>query len=186
MPINCPFSAIMEAMSENSLAAQIVPIAPALVDAYRKIRLEALRTDPSAFGSTYDRELRLTPDDWNARTLSLDGINRLGLLALQAGEPCGLVACFRDEKDGSLGHIISMWIAPAARRHGLASALLESVRTWAQAHAIVTLQLQVTNINSAAIELYRRAGFTETGRTEPYPNDPNLFEIEMTRPTRQA
>jgi ribosomal protein S18 acetylase RimI-like enzyme len=39
----------------------------------------------------------------------------------------------------------------------------------------------VTSINDDAIEFYRQNGFTQTGRTEPYPNDPDIVEYEMTR-----
>ena len=36
--------------------------------------------------------------------------------------------------------------------------------------------------NQGAIELYLRCGFRMTGHTEPYPNDPGLFEYEMSKP----
>jgi ribosomal protein S18 acetylase RimI-like enzyme len=44
------------------------------------------------------------------------------------------------------------------------------------------LQLMVTSINEPAIGFYERLGFTRTGRTEPYPNDPTVIEYEMSRP----
>jgi len=39
----------------------------------------------------------------------------------------------------------------------------------------------VTSSNHAAMEFYGRLGFSMTGRTEPYPNDPALMEYEMSR-----
>lgn len=39
----------------------------------------------------------------------------------------------------------------------------------------------VTNNNLAAISFYERLGFTKNGRTEPYPNHPNLIEYEMSK-----
>ena len=39
----------------------------------------------------------------------------------------------------------------------------------------------VTSNNDAAIKFYENLGFSFTGRTEPYPNDSNLFEHEMAR-----
>jgi len=44
------------------------------------------------------------------------------------------------------------------------------------------LLLMVTSNNDPAIRFYERLGFTKTGRTEPYPNDPNIFEYEMSQP----
>jgi ribosomal protein S18 acetylase RimI-like enzyme len=37
----------------------------------------------------------------------------------------------------------------------------------------------VTNSNQGAIAFYERQGFSLTGTTEPYPNDPSLIEYEM-------
>jgi ribosomal protein S18 acetylase RimI-like enzyme len=39
----------------------------------------------------------------------------------------------------------------------------------------------VTSNNGAGLHFYQRLGFTRTGGTEPYPNDPALIEIEMMR-----
>jgi len=40
----------------------------------------------------------------------------------------------------------------------------------------------VTSNNEPAILFYQRLGFTLTGRTAPYANDPALLEFEMSRP----
>lgn len=39
----------------------------------------------------------------------------------------------------------------------------------------------VTSNSEAAIRFYQELGFTRTGRTEPYPNDPRGTEYEMWR-----
>ncbi|HEV2326880.1 MAG TPA: GNAT family N-acetyltransferase [Terracidiphilus sp.] len=151
---------------------------------YRRIRLAALKSDPSAFSSTYEREAQFGEEVWRQRA-SLDGRDRVGYFMMKAGAPCALVACLREEDDGhSRGRVVSMWVAPEARRCGLASRLLEAVRAWAESRGISTLRLFVTNNNHPAIALYKRAGFAETGKCEAYPNDPNLLEIEMERSTR--
>jgi ribosomal protein S18 acetylase RimI-like enzyme len=41
--------------------------------------------------------------------------------------------------------------------------------------------LTVTSNNGTAMRFYEGLGFARTGRTEPYPNDPALFEHEMER-----
>ncbi|MGA8938243.1 MAG: GNAT family N-acetyltransferase [Acidobacteriaceae bacterium] len=161
----------------------LVPITPALASLYKQVRLRALQDTPSAFGSTYDRERQLTDEDWHNRVTSLDGNHRIGFLALDAGQPCGLVLCFRDERDSPQAEILSMWVAPSHRRTGLSSALLDAVRHWAASHRTTTLRLMVVNNNAAAIAFYQRYGFTMTGRASPYPNNPTLSEFEMARPT---
>jgi hypothetical protein len=42
----------------------------------------------------------------------------------------------------------------------------------------------VTSNNSTAIQFYERCGYSFTGTTGPYQNDPALFEYEMATPLR--
>lgn len=160
---------------------EIIRITPHLAGLYRDLRLTALKTDPLSFGSTYEGELMLTYADWERRAAALDGHNRVGFFAIADGAPGGLIACFRDPDDGCVGQVISMWVAPAVRRRGVGRQLLHAVRDWAASHDMARLQLLVTSSNAGAILLYRQAGYRETGRTESYPNDPQLVEIEMPR-----
>ncbi len=41
--------------------------------------------------------------------------------------------------------------------------------------------LTVTSNNDSAIRFYQAQGFSLTGRTVPYPNDPDLCEHEMVK-----
>lgn len=161
---------------------KLVRIEAQLAQTYKEVRLAALKQDPLAFGSTYARELLLSDQDWIARANSLDGKDRIGFFAFDDEQALGLVAGFRDSKAPTVGEVISMWVAPAARQHGVGSKLLQAVRQWAREQGMHTLSLMVTNVNAAAVAFYERNGFVRTGRTEPYPNDPDLFEIEMTIP----
>ena len=161
----------------------LVPITPVLASLYKQVRLRALQDAPSAFGSTYAREIQLTDEDWHNRATSLDGSHRIGFLALDADEPCGLVLCFRDEHDSPQAEVLSMWVAPSHRRTGLSSALLDAIRHWAAPHGTTTLRLMVVSNNTAALAFYERYGFKKTGCTNPYPNNPTLVEFEMVRST---
>lgn len=165
---------------------EVVRIDGDSAELFRKIRLDALQADPAAFSSTYEREAQFGDEEWRKRAASLDGRDKVGFFVTKAGEPCGLVACFRSDVDRSRASIISMWVAREARRCGLASMLLEAARAWAESRGIATLCLFVTERNHAAIALYRRVGFKETGRSEPYPNDATMVEIEMERSTKGA
>jgi len=65
----------------------------------------------------------------------------------------------------------------------VSASLIDAVRGWAKSRGVAALKLMVTSENNRAIAFYERYGFVKTGRTEPYPNDPALFEFEMVRPT---
>jgi len=165
---------------------EIVAITPHMSDLYKEVRLHALQTDPSAFCSTYAREAQFTDEVWHERSASLDGDKKIGFLDMEAGKPCGLVACFRDEEASTSAHVISMWVAPSHRGTGLSAALINAIHAWAQTRGITTLLLGVISNNAAAIKFYERYGFTRTGVREPYRNDASLFEVEMSMPTASA
>jgi ribosomal protein S18 acetylase RimI-like enzyme len=160
---------------------ELHPITPLLTADYKAVRLRALKDSPLAFGSTYLRESQFTDEQWNARTAHLTGEHDIGFLALCDGKYAGLALCFLDKGDPLKGELISMWVAPEARRHGVGRQLIDTISKWAANRGVKTLRLMVTSINDAAIAFYQRVGFTRTGRTEPYPNDPDIVEYEMTK-----
>ena len=95
---------------------------------------------------------------------------------------CGIAGSFLDQNDATRAHLLSMWTAPTHRQQGIGRLLVNDVLNWARGRDARTLQLMVTSNNEPAIRFYQRLGFTRTGRTEPYPNDPGVIEYEMSRP----
>lgn len=160
------------------------PITPENALIYKAVRLRALQDSPSAFGSTHAKESKLSDEDWIQRTRNWNGDKSIVYLAMDAGEPCGLAGGFLEEQDPDKIHLVSMWIAPTHRRRGLGHTLINAIRSWAISRNAHTLQLMVTSNNHAAIEFYKHIGFSMTGRTEPYPNDPALIEFEMAQSLR--
>jgi GNAT superfamily N-acetyltransferase len=131
----------------------------------KQVRLTALRDTPSAFSSTYAREYRRS----------------VFYIAMDEGAPCGMIAGKFDEIAPRRAWVLSMWVAPAHRRSGLAARLMDEVERWARSVAICELYLHVTSNNSTAQTFYEKCGFTRTGITQPYENDPALFEYEMAK-----
>ena len=160
----------------------IEPVTPQNVLVFKDIRLRALQDTPSAFGSTYARESQLTDADWLKRAIQWNGERSVLFLATDGDTACGMAGSIFDKDDATRAHLISMWTAPTHRRQGVGRLLVNQVIGWARLRQAHTLQLMVTSNNETAITFYQRLGFTLTGRTEPYPNDPALFEHEMSRP----
>ncbi|HEY6412407.1 MAG TPA: GNAT family N-acetyltransferase [Edaphobacter sp.] len=160
---------------------EIHPITPLLTANYKAVRLRALKDSPLAFGSTYERESQLTDEEWNARAARLCGGRDIGFLALCDGKYAGLVLCLLDQDDPLKGQLISMWVAPEQRKLGVGRQLIEAITAWASERGVKTLRLMVTSVNDSAMEFYQRNGFAMTGKTEPYPNDPDIVEYEMAR-----
>ncbi len=130
---------------------------------------------PAAFGSTLpdwsgpgDTEER-----WRAR---LAGV-ALNIVLTWNGEPVGMVSATTPGGDGAI-ELISMWVAPFARGHGVGDAAVHRVLAWAQIeHGRSPVELSVKVHNDPAIRLYRRHGFTDVG---PSPNDPGERLMRLT------
>jgi ribosomal protein S18 acetylase RimI-like enzyme len=157
------------------------PITSDNLQAFKSVRLQALQQDPGAFGSTYARESQFTHAEWAARLARWDGQQGIGFLATHNGTACGIAGALLDSANSSLAQLVSMWTAPTHRRLGAGRLLVDGVIAWAQRRGVRTLQLSVVSTNDSAINFYESLAFTKTGRTEPYPNDPNLFEYEMAK-----
>jgi ribosomal protein S18 acetylase RimI-like enzyme len=160
----------------------IEPITPQNALIFKAARLRALQDTPSAFGSTYARESQFTEAEWFARANKWNGESSILYLAMDAGEPVGIAGSHLDKDDPTRAHLISMETTRTHRNQGVGRMLVAQIIDWARLRNARTLQLTVVSSNEAAIAFYQRLGFTFTGRTEPYPNDPSLVEHEMSRP----
>lgn len=161
------------------MSIELVPITPENALLFKSVRLRALQADPFAFGSTYEKESQLSDADWIQR-IRYWGEYRAGFLALDGDLLGGMVAVFPDEDNPGCAQLISMWVAPEYRRTGLGRCLIDAAKSWALSRTFRELRLFVTCVNKGAIGFYTRNGFTKTGRTQTYPNDPSIIEYEMT------
>ncbi|HWG65327.1 MAG TPA: GNAT family N-acetyltransferase [Streptosporangiaceae bacterium] len=130
---------------------------------WRQLRLAGLAEAPSVFGSRLadwqgegDREER-----WRAR-LGIPGARNV--VAVLAGRPAGMASGV-PAADGCGAELISMWVAPHARGHGVGDQLIKAVESWARQVGAPALRLAVRPGNSHAIALYERHGFTDTGQS---------------------
>jgi len=159
----------------------IEPITSRNVAVFKEIRLRALREDPHAFGSTFAHESQFDEAEWLRRVERWNGERGAGFLAVDDATPCGIAGSLLDESDATRAQLVSMWTAPTHRQHGVGRLLVNEVLNWARTRNIRTMLLMVVSNNDSAIRFYERLGFTQTGRTDPYPNDPSIVEYEMSR-----
>ena len=135
-------------------------IGPDEVEAFRQIRLEALRTEPASFASRYEDWEVLSAEEWRNR------LNEPVFIAFRDGAPVGLMGLFR-QRSSKMAHratIVMVYVSSSLRGTGLADRLLEAISDHARAAGIVQLELFVSAENAAAIRFYQRQGFAEIGR----------------------
>ena len=130
----------------------------------RDLRVAALTDSPAAFGSTLQREHARSVDDW--RRWFSPGVTLLW--RDESGAGGGLVAAVVDAACGR-AELMSMWVRPDLRGHGVGDALVGAVVQWSQ-HRGLSLLLHVVEDNGASVELYVRHGFQATGEVRARPD----------------
>ena len=155
-------------------------IKPDEVEVFKHTRLAALLDTPSAFGSTYEREIAFSDDEWASRAaMSASGHERAMFLATDAGEALGLVGGYRPDPTRPTVELISMWTAPSARRTGVGRELVAALIEWATATGAETVALWVTIGNEPAEVFYASLGFELTGEQQPIGPDRDEDEARM-------
>jgi len=154
-----------------------VVVTRALTDEWRDVkavRLLALTLDPSAFGSTVEREQGFDDDVWRTRISA-----GRTFLARSAGRVVGIVAYTADDaRRPTERQLQSMWVAPEARGAGVGALLVQAVRDSAAAEGAIALTLFVTEGNGAARRLYELLGFRPTGERRPLASDPGVGTVQ--------
>lgn len=158
---------------QDGLMIEIIRAGPADWQRLRDVRLRALAADPSAFGSSLEREQGFDERRW--RSWPETGAVLLAIDPAAPDRPWGLAtlrALAGDENaDGELN---AMWVEPEQRGTGLGGQLLQAALASAAAGGYHSVRLWVTDGNLGAASLYERAGFRRTGQTEPLLSDPQL------------
>ena len=130
------------------------------VDAFRRIRLEALRSEPTFYASSYEDWVSLSVDEWQQR------LHDPVFVAFRDDEPVGMTGLLR-KRASKMAHratIIMVYVRKNLRGTGLARNLLGTVADYARDIGILQLELAVSAENQAAIRFYLREGFSEVGR----------------------
>lgn len=148
-------------------AVRVRILLPADWPLYRDLRLQALADAPDAFSYTHAQAATQTDDAWAARLAAAAQSGRdCPLVAECDGVPVGLSWVKRDE-DASGAELYQVWVAPHARGVGAGAALLDAATAWSRGAGARSLRLGVTWTDSAAVRMYRRAGFEPVGPAEP-------------------
>ena len=150
----------------------------------RDIRLRALATDPSVFGSNFDRESGLVEADW--RGWLATETSAIFLLSCD-GRPVGMTAVSVDREDasGRTGFLWGTWLEPEHRRRGLSVWFYEARLAWARERTSMgRLRVSHRASNESSKFANQKFGFAYTHSTEKTWNDgvtePKLhYELQL-------
>lgn len=128
--------------------------------AFRAIRLEGLRLEPTAFASSLEDEMAISDIEWQGK------LARNMTFGVFEGEGLVGVATYYVENGTKLmhrGHLVGVYVRPAARGTGAAELLLQELLASAR-ERMQFLYLIVNTANGRAKRFYERFGFIEFGR----------------------
>ncbi|MBO9131453.1 GNAT family N-acetyltransferase [Bacillus sp. 165] len=135
------------------------------VESYRDIRLEALKTNPEAFGSSYEEAVTRTVKQL-AETFPVTNNNFI-VGAFSKEEKLIGTAGFRQEQAMKMKHkgmVWGMYVTPDYRGQGISRLLLQQLIAEAKKlQDLEQINLVVVTINDAAKVLYERLGFEHFG-----------------------
>jgi GNAT superfamily N-acetyltransferase len=150
---------------------------------FAAIRLLSLQIDPSSFGSTYEREIAFTDDQWRDRLSTPSRATFIASIADSDQEWVATMTILAPSeitfdvlaplrglgigKDGDIYVLVGMWVRPDHRRKGLGKMLIEEAFEWVRKDNATDsnlrkeklLALQVTDNNDGGWALYGKMGF---------------------------
>ncbi len=151
--------------------------------ALREIRLAALRSDPDAFGSTYDRDAARPAEWWDewARESGAGDEQRTFVVVDDEDRWLGTSLVRADADATGSAVLLAMWVAPEARGQGAARMLCDACAAWAAEHGFGALNVPVVVENEAARRAYESAGFVFSHASTWTGGGRTLDELILTR-----
>ncbi len=138
---------------------KIQPLPESRWEECRDLRLEGLKEEPLAFGSSYEEEEILTEQEWRKR-------NNNAICALDNNFPVGMVVviCESKLKAKHIANIFGLYVKKSHRGNGVGNRLMEgAIQKLKEAEWIKKIRLTVNTEQTAAIGLYKKFGFKEVG-----------------------
>ena len=148
---------------------------------YRELRLAALADAPDAFCSTLADAVARPDADWHERLERADPDTSEPLVATLDGVPCGLLWAMADRARPGAAELFQMWVAPAARGHGVGRRLVGRAAEWAATRGHAVLALECRRDNPSAVRLYERSGFVTVGAPRPLREGSDIAAVAMER-----
>ena len=141
--------------------------------AWWQIRLEALETEPLAFGKDVE-EHRVIPVEMIAQRFRNLGEGNFTLGAFVDGNLAGIATFIRETgmKERHKGRIYGVYVTHSQRGKGVGRALLQALLERAKRDpSLEQILLAVATVQSAARRLYQGCGF------ESYGTEPNALKV---------
>jgi RimJ/RimL family protein N-acetyltransferase len=135
---------------------------------FQAIRLESLLKEPHLFGSTFDRESRMSNQEWLDRLTNPNS----AYFALKVGEECvGLTGIVTDRDNPQRALLIASYIREEYRRNGGSGLLYHARLDWARKNGFAEVIVSHRASNEPSKKANQKHGFEYTHSTPHEWND---------------
>lgn len=137
-----------------------VILSPLDVELYKSIRLEALKEDPQAFGSSYEKESAFSEEQWKERIENRDNCI---IVAKEADTSIGMIG-YHLKDEGKNAHLWGMFVSKKYRGKGIGKQLMQQIVEKAKrVKSVEVVSLDVNPEQTSAVKLYESMGFVKSG-----------------------
>jgi ribosomal protein S18 acetylase RimI-like enzyme len=129
---------------------------------YRNLRLESLKKDTLAFGSSWEEETNLPEETWKRRM-------RNTLFALDEDKLVGTIVWVQDTmlKAKHIANIYGVYVTEEYRGRGVGRLLMDAALARIKKNGgVIKVKLAVNPTQKAAVKLYQSYGFKIAGKAK--------------------
>ena len=151
----------------------------------RALRLEMLLDSPLAFITTHPEAAAMPDEVWIERCTSRPDGTTATYAAFDGDVAVGMaVGVDRTRPGRRVVAVVSVYVSPSHRRHGVAGCLMSEVESWAVLRGAHSTSLWVVDGNDGARGFYERIGYRMTLDRQRITAPPVRWETRMEKPLR--
>jgi len=143
------------------MEVEIIKLTPENWENFKTIRLRALKTDPTAFGSSYEQEIDRPEEVWRQKLAT-----SWAYAAIVKNQFVGMARILFElgEHVQHVASIVSLFIDPAHRRQGIGEKIMKKIISDLRNQKIITkIILSVNTDQKPAVKLFEKVGFKTIG-----------------------
>jgi ribosomal protein S18 acetylase RimI-like enzyme len=142
---------------------EIYKLSPTDWEKFKELRLEALKKNSEAFGSSYKESIKKPDEEWKEKLVD----PKSHIFAARDGDDLiGIAAAYQEEGE-KIKHIAYIWgvyVRDTHRKKGIGRQLMETILSTLKANPeIEKANLNVNTRQAGAVKLYESLGFSITG-----------------------
>lgn len=132
---------------------------------YRELRLRALKTDPQAFGQSYEEAVTHPEERWRQRLIDAAEGKSWLVFAERGGRLIGMSGAYQwpEDREANRAMVIAVFVDPDLRGQRIGERLMLAVLDQLRAAGLDSAILAVNPEQTSAVRLYERMGFIATG-----------------------